>query len=109
MLPAFIAVGQSRFIAVMPVGDDELLFAHLAANQSDDSRVRNTPYPVLDGVLIAHLHERRVCRCERILNLRRGIAIEHENLSDMGTSGPQQIEPVSLGLSQGLLVPEHHP
>src|SRR5436190_1088523 len=44
--------------------------------------------------------------CESVLNFGRGIAVQHENLAEMGAGRAKQIEAVCFRLGEGLFMAE---
>ena len=59
LLSHFVAVVQGCFVAMMSVGDDELLVSHLRLHGLNDVRVRDLPHPVQHIVFIADFNRRR--------------------------------------------------
>jgi len=45
---------------------------------------------------------------ERRLGLAPGIAVEHEDLREVGPGGRDQLEAIHLGTREGVLVRKHH-
>ena len=92
----------------MAVGDDQLPIPHLFLHGGDDRGIGNLPDAVHHVVLVGDL-DVGVCggrRIEQGIHLARS-AVEHEDLTEVGSIRAQQVEPVGLRLGQRLLVPEH--
>ena len=89
----------------MAVGDDELFVAHLLLNRLDQTGVGDLPDAVYDSIFIGHIDRWRGLRSEERVDLA-GIFIEKKKLLIVNASGAKKIEPVGLGLGQGLLVAE---
>src|SRR5437764_952526 len=87
----------------MAVGDDQFFIAHLAANQIANRRVGDSPDTVDDTVLVGDLDIRGSLGREQAINLA-GIAVQHKDLSEVSTGSTQEVQAVSLGLREGLLV-----
>src|SRR5271166_6330568 len=60
-----------------------------------------------DPVFIRNRDFRALCRPEQGIDLP-GIFIEHEDLAEMSSRSPQQIEAVGLRFGQSLLVPKNY-
>ena len=86
---AFIAIIQRGFVAMVAVGDDELLLPHLVPNQLYDPRIGNPPDPVENTVFVTHFHNWRSRRGQNVFNFCGGVAVEHKNLTEVGAGGPE--------------------
>ncbi len=98
--------GQRRLVAVMAVGDEQLLRAHQLLEARDPRRVGYLPQPVLGLVLVGDARQRLGARgvLQDAIDLAFGIRIEHEELAEMGVAVAQQREPVLLRTRERLLV-----
>ena len=97
---AFVAIGESGFVAMMPVGDDEFLVAHSILDGGDDGRVPDPPDAMDDIVFVGDFDVgsglRDTCGSELGVDFS-GAAIEHENLSEVGAIGSQEVEAIGFG------------
>jgi hypothetical protein len=100
------AVVQRGLVAMMAVGDDELLVGHRGGQQADGRRVADR-HRVQDAVLIGDFgFGGAVAVVENLLHAAGGVGVEHEDLAEVRVGGLQQVKPVALGLGEGLLVAE---
>ncbi len=88
---------------MMAVGDDQLLVAHSVLHCGDHRRIGNLPDPVRDSIFVRNIDDGRFLRSQQGIDLP-GIFVEQKKLLVVGPGGAQQVEPVGLGLRQGLLV-----
>src|SRR5690348_7152424 len=97
--PAFIAVGQSGFVSVMAVGDDELVFLHRRLNGGGTDGIRDHPQAVHDAVFIAEMASRSggLGGFEDCVDALPGIRVEHEELASMCARVAKEFEAVRLG------------
>ena len=94
-----LRVIQRSLVAVVAIGDDQLLVGHGRGEQADGRRVADPPEPVQHTVLVGDFgFGGAAAVVENFFHAAGGVGVEHENLSKMRTSGLQQIEPVALGL-----------
>ena len=100
-------VVQRGLVAVVAVGDDELLVAHGGGEQADGGGVADAPEAVQHAVLVGDLGLGwSVAVIEDGLDGAGGVGIEHEDLAEVGVGGLEKIEAVALGLGEGLLMTE---
>jgi hypothetical protein len=67
------------------------------------------PQPVEHAVLVGDLgFGGAVAVVENLLDAAGGVGVEHEDLPEVRVRGLEQVEPVALGLGEGLLVAEDH-
>ena len=98
---------QRRLVAMVAVGDDELLVGHGAGEQANDGRIVDAPDAVQDAVLVGDFGVGGACTfVEDLFDAAGGIGVEHENLAEVGMGGLEQVQAVALGLGEGLLVAE---
>ena len=90
---------------MVSVGDDESLVAHGGVDRIDDFGIRNLPDAMQNLIFIGNGNVRLGRGGEERFDLA-GVFVKHENLAEVGARGAEKIEPVGLGLGQGLLVPE---
>ncbi len=103
----FLAECQRGFVAVVAVGDEQLLVRHQLA---DALAAGNLPHAVYGAVLVGHLGQRRRPGgfIEQGVHGAGGVGIEHEDLAEVGVGVAQQLEAVLLGAGEGLLVAVNH-
>ena len=102
-----LGVVEGGFVAVMAVGDDELLVGHGGGQQADRGRVADAPEAVKNAVLVGDFGlGGAVAVVEDLLDASGGVGVEHEDLSEVGAGGFEEVEAVVFGLGEGLLVAE---
>ncbi len=103
-----LAIIHARsIIAMVTVGDDQLLVAHLVADEFDEVGIGHPAEMMQNSIFVADLATVfHICGrgCEGSIDLAGGVAVEHEELAEMGAGGAQEFQAVGLGLSEGLLV-----
>ena len=103
----FSGVIEGGFIAMVAVGDDELLVVHGGDEEADGGGVGDAPEAVKDAVFVGDLgFGGAVLVVEDLFHAAGGIGVEHEDLAEVGMGGFEQVEAVALGLGQGLLMAE---
>ncbi len=105
-LPHFIAIVQRRLVAVVSIGDDELLIIHRRLNLLNGCRVRNLPQTVDDLIFVPYFHVGRAILLQCRIDCVRPVAIEHEDLAEMRLRCAQQIQTIGLRFAERLLVAE---
>ena len=105
---ALIAVGQRRLIAMVSIGNEELLIAHQLLNFLDDCGIVYAPETVPHLIFIQHKHVRLGFSGQQAFNLGLRVTVEHENLAKMRPGMAQQVQTVFTGLGVGLFMPEDH-
>ena len=102
---------QRRLVAMMPIGDHELLRRHRRFDSPDRVRIGHRPEPVQHVELIAHLDRGISSRdiFEQRLNLSRLLVVQHEKLPRLRPRMTQQLDAVSFRRRKRPLVREHHP
>ena len=106
---AFVAVVQRGFVAVMPVGDHQLVIFHGCLDGRHSLRFRNHPQPVHDAALIAHFGGRSrglFGFLKNRLDAPLRIRIQHKKLAGMRFGVSQKFQAVGLRPGKGVLVPE---
>src|SRR5712664_1648212 len=106
---ALLAVVQRRLVAVMPVGDHQLLVLHRFLDRRHSLRIRNHPQPVHHPVFIAHFRGRRGGRFglrQNSINTPLRIGVQHEKLPRVHLRVPQQLQAVRLRPGKRVFVPE---
>src|ERR1700751_1541762 len=68
---AFVSIVQGSLIAVVAVGDDELLVAHLTPNQINEGGIRDPPHAVQDAKFIGEFRRRSGILREQGVDLAR--------------------------------------
>src|SRR5882724_9347153 len=112
MRGALLAVVQRRLVAVMPVGNHQLLIFHRFLDRGHPLRIRNHPQPVHHPVFIAHFRGRRGGRFglrQNSINASLRIGIQHEELPGMHFRVPQQLQAVRFRPGKRVFVPEDYP
>jgi len=98
-------VAEGGLVAVVAVGDDELLIVHGGGEEADCGGIDDAPEAVQDAVLVGYLgFSGAVAVVQYLLHAAGGVRVEHENLAKVGSGGFEQVEPVAFGLGEGLLV-----
>src|SRR6266446_1242505 len=106
---ALLAIVQRRLVAVMPVGDHQLLVLHRFLDRRHSLRIRNHPQPVHHPVFIAHFRGRRGGRFglrQNSINTPLRIGVQHEKLPRVHLRVPQQLQAVRLRPGKRVFVPE---
>ena len=105
----FLGVIQRGLVAVVAVGDDQLLVGHGRGQQVDGRRIADLPQPVQHAVLVGDLGVGGPgAVVQNLLDAAGRVGVEHEDLPEMRVRGLEQVEPVALGLAERLLVAEDH-
>ena len=104
-----VAVVERGLVAMMAVGDDELLVLHPAADQFDGRGIANAPHAVLHVVLVGHANIGRARRGQNRFDFELRVAIRHEDLAEVRMGGQQQVVAIDFGAGERLLVPMHDP
>ncbi len=102
---------QHRLVAVVAVGDQDLLVGEQAHQARDRRRLAQPPEAMPDAVGGRGV-ERRLRRRRAVDELARGavgVAVEAEDRRDLRVGRPQQLEAILLRPRQRLLVRQHHP
>ena len=94
---------------MMAVSNDELLVTHLAPDELGHPGISNLPHLMQDPMFVASFHVRLTAGRQNTVDFGCGIAIEHEELPEVGPGGAQQLQPVSLRLGQSLFMTVNHP
>jgi len=78
--------------AVVTVGDDELLVLHCPQQDVDGAHIADFPHPVGHAVFVGHFDfGRRGAGKQDLFRGEGRVRIEHENLSEVGPRGAQQV------------------
>ena len=93
---------------MVAVSDDELLLPHLCADEGNDGGVSNPAEAVKDTVLVLNFQGVSRAGLQHGVDLSTGVAVEHEELSEVGASGAQQLQAIGFGLRQSLFVAEDY-
>ena len=102
-----LGVVQRGFVAVVAVGDDELLVGHGRGEQADGRRIADAPDAVQHAVFVGDFGVGGAAAVvENLLHAAGGIGVEHEDLAEVGARGLEQVEAVALGLGERLLMAE---
>ena len=107
---AFISVGQRSLIAMVSIGDEHLFILHLLLHGVDQPLIVNAPDSV-EGLIFVEKRDVGVffhAGFEESLDRIIGIAVKHEDLTEMCARGPQEVQAVCSRLGKGLLVAMHH-
>ena len=87
----------------------EFLILHSPQKDVDGAHIANLPHSVGHAVFIRDFDlGGRLAGKEDLFRGQRGVRIEHENLSEVGSGGAQQVQAVGLGLGKRLFVTEDH-
>ncbi len=89
-LPAFVAVGQRCFVAVMAIGNHKFLVRKLVLNRLNYLRIRHRPHPVYDVILVTNFD---FWLCARSIVKQRvhpsgRVVVQHEELARVGLRVP---------------------
>ncbi len=90
----------------MAVCDDQVLVVHGLLNAGDGGGVGHFPQPMDHAIFVCDFDVGRAGLGEQGVNFSGRVAVQHEDLAEMGFGRPQKIEPVGLGLAQSLLMAE---
>ncbi len=108
---AELRVLDRGLVAVMAVGDDELLVAHGGDDEVDERRVGELPDAVDDVVLVGNSEVGGVVveavgagSEDQFFGGEGGVGVEHVDLLAVGAGGFEEGEAVGLVLGKGLLV-----
>ncbi len=109
---ALFGVGYRGFVAVVAVGDDELLVGHGGEEEVDEVRVGELPDAMDDVVLVGDGEVGGVCIFsvgatgaeDELFGGEGGVGVEHVDLLAVGAGGLEEGEAVGLVLGEGLLV-----
>ena len=98
-----VAEGQRGLVAVVAVGDQQLLVRHQLL---DARRVGDLPEAVHGAVLVGDLGQRRGCGrlVEQRVDGAVGVGVQHEELAEVRVGVAQQLQAVLLGPGERLLV-----
>ena len=84
-------------VAVVAVGDDELLVCHFSDHEADDGGIVHAPEAVDHSVFVGHFG---ICGAgavkQDLLHAGRGVGVEHEDLPEVCPRGPEQVQAVGL-------------
>ena len=96
----FLGIVQRGFIAMVAIGDDQLLVGHGRGQQVDDIRIADLPQPVQRAIVVGSLGVGRTgAVVQNLFDAAGRVGIEHENLAKMRARGLKQLQPVALGLA----------
>ena len=109
---ALLGVGDGGLVAVVAVGDDELLVGHGGDDEVDEGGVGELPDAVDDAVLVGDGEVGRVVVVavragafeDEFFGGEGGVGVEHVDLLAVGAGGLEEGEAVGLVLGEGLLV-----
>ena len=103
----FFGVIERGLVAVMAVGDDELLVGHGGGEQADGGRIADAPEAVQNAVLVGDFGVGGTAAVvENLLHAAGRVGVEHEDLAEVRVGGLEQVEAVAFGLGERLLVAE---
>ena len=91
----FVAKVESGFVAVMAVGDNQLLVAHLFLNGGNHRGIGDLPDSMCDAVFVVYFNRGGGGGLEQGSDLA-GIFIEQKKLLVMGAGGAEQVEAIGL-------------
>ena len=100
LLCALVHVRRGRFVAVVAVGDDELLVGHDVEHTLDEVWIGELPDAVNNAVLVGDLKIGGLCFLrfalaeDQVLGSKRGVGVEHVDLLAVGAGGFEQREAV---------------
>src|SRR5580765_5981191 len=102
---ALIAVVECGFIAVVAIGDDQLLVPHLVLDRGDYSGIGDLPDAVGDSVFVGDVNGwfGSGFGSEKKVDFT-GILVQQKQLFIVSAGGTKQVETISLRLGQSLLV-----
>ena len=86
--PALVAIGQRGFIAVMAIGNDQLLVPHLAPHQVNQAGIGYLPDPVRDSIFVEGFEIGKATGGQQTFDFGGRIAVQHEKLPKVGPGGP---------------------
>ena len=101
-----IAVGQGRFVAVMPVGDVDRQVPHLGGDQPVTGRVANPPQAVAMLAVIPEIHVRR-CSSGRLAQRSQDavlVGVNRKDRTEIGVAGLHQAQALGFDRGVGALV-----
>ena len=109
---AFLGVGDGGFVAMVAVGDDELLVGHGGDDEVDEMGIGERPDAVDDAVLVGDGEVGGVVvetigasgAEDELLRSKGGVGVEHVNLFAVGSGGLEEAHAVGLVLGESLLV-----
>ncbi len=102
-----LRIRERRLIAVMPVGDQQLLVAHQRLDHGHVRRRGDRPHAMPGLILVEHVQNRRAFLrgCQQRVDGARRVRVQHENLAKVRAGVIQQFAAVFLGTGQRLLMP----
>ena len=98
-----LGVHASGFVAMMPVGDQQLGARQHPLDGLDRLRVGGPAQPVDRPVVVGRLRPRRRIG-QRAPRLSAGVGVQREDRREVGAGRPRQSQPVLLGSRMGPLV-----
>ena len=109
---ALLGVGDGGLVAVVAIGDDELLVGHGGDDEVDESGVGELPDLVDDAVLVGDGEVGGVVveavgaisAEDELFGGEGGVGVEHVDLLAVGAGGLEEAHAVGLVLGEGLLV-----
>ena len=109
---ALLGVGDGGLVAVVAVGDDELLVRHGGEEQIDDVGIGDLPDSVDDVVLVGDGEVgwsgvgavRATGAEDQFFGGEGGVGVEHVDLLAVGAGGLEESEAVGLVFGEGLFV-----
>ena len=107
---ALLGVGDGGLVAVVAVGDDELLVGHGGDDEVDETGVGELPDFVDDAVLVGDGEVGWVCGPsgrgaeDELFGGEGRVGVEHVDLLAVGAGGLEEAHAVGLVLGEGLLV-----
>ena len=108
-LRMLVAEGQRRFVAMVPVGDDQLLgcIACWMEAMSTGSEMLQSRCTAPYSSVTAAMGSSPATSSRMASTSPRGVRIQHEDLPEMRARVAQQFQAVLLGAAQSLLVAVH--
>ena len=102
----FVAVVAGRFVAMMAVGDEDRLRAHLAGQMRNHARIGHRPHAMDHAQMVGRLDGRRLAdgRFEQVLGDAFGIGIQAEDLAEVRLAGARQQQAIGLRAREGFFV-----
>src|SRR6185312_12040145 len=85
-------------------GDDQFAIGHVGSNDVQSCWIIHPAQAMQHPVFIGNLLPFMCLGKEQRVDSLGGIAVEHKDLAKVRPRGPQEIETVTFGLCQGLLV-----